>query len=660
MMPVFKYSVEDISNLADSVISNFEKRLQKIISLKPEERNFENTIKAFENALADLNGEVTIPIFLGYVSSDKAIRDASLALQQKMSKYSIDIFTREDIFQAIKSYADKNENLEETDKKLLNKIMFEFKQNGLFGDDKTRKKVKKLLNELVDLEIEFSKNLRETRDYIEVEEDDLKGLDENFIKRLKKTDNGKYIITTDYPDYMPFMDNAESDRARKELEMKFNNRCYPKNVELMEKAIRIRQKIAKLLGYSNFADYVLEDRMAKKSENVISFLKRLYKEIRKKGKKEIKVLIEMKRDRIKKEENIIYNWEWRYYANKLKKEKYNIDYEKLREYFPLEKVIKGMFDVFETVFEVKFVPSEIDKWHESVRTYEVKNKNGETFAYFYFDLFPREGKYKHAACFGLVKGRILDDGSYQKPAAAIVANFTPPFSDMPSLLKFDEVVTLFHEFGHVTHNIFTKSKYAIFAGTSVSRDFVEVPSEMLENWVYSKDVLKKISSHYKTGEPLPEEEIKKIIDAKNVTSGLFYLRQIFFAMLDMVYHTKKGKVDTTTIYEKFMKKIFLIPMTEGTHPQASFGHLMGGYEAGYYSYLWSEVISCDFFSEFEKNGILNPIIGSRYRDLVLSRGGSIDETKIVKEFLNREVSFEPFLKHIGVITQSDRKIKKEV
>lgn len=648
MMPVFKYSVEDISKLADRVISNFEERLQKIISLKPEERNFENTVKAFENALADLNGDVTIPIFLGYVSPDKAIRDASFALQQKISKYSIDVFTREDIFEAIKSYADKNENLEETDKKLLNKIMFEFKKNGLFGDKKTRKKVKKLLKELVDLELEFSKNLRETRQYIEVSENELKGLDENYIKRLKKTDSGKYIITTDYPDYMPFMDNSESDEARRELEIKFNNRCYPKNVELLEKAIRIRQKIARLLGYSSFADYVLEDRMAKRSDNVVSFLKKLHKEIKKKGKKELKILVEMKAKEKGLTDNTIYNWEWRYYANRLKKEKYSIDYEKLREYFPLERVISGMFDVFETVFEVRFVPADLDKWHEDVRSYEVKDKNGQTFAYFYFDLFPREGKYKHAACFGLVKGRILDNGTYQKPAAAIVANFTPPFENNPSLLKFDEVVTLFHEFGHVTHNIFTRSKYAMFAGTSVARDFVEVPSEMLENWVYSKDVLKKISSHYKTGEPLPEEEIRKIIDAKNVTSGLFYLRQIFFAMLDMVYHTRKGKVDTTKIYEKLMKRIFFIPMTEGTHPQASFGHLMGGYEAGYYSYLWSEVISCDFFSEFEKNGILNPVIGSKYRDLVLARGGSIDETKIVKDFLNRDVSLDPFLRHIGV------------
>ncbi|MCX7905148.1 MAG: M3 family metallopeptidase, partial [Elusimicrobiales bacterium] len=365
MMPYFKYSAQEIKALGDKVILDFEDKISKIISIESEKRTFDNTVKAFENALAELNYSVSIPIFLGYVSSDSDVRNASVELQQKISKYTIDIFTREDIFKAIKEYSDKSNISDETDKKLLDKIMFEFKQNGLFGDEKTRKKIKKLLKELVDLEIEFSKNLRETKDFIEVDEEDLKGLDESFVKRIKKNDSGKYIITTDYPDYMPFMDNSESDKARKDLEFKFNNRCYPRNVELMERAMKIRRKIAKLLGYKNFADYVLEDRMAKNSENVVNFLKNLYKEVKKKGKKELKILIRMKNKRNGTNENVIYNWEWRYYANKLKKEKYDVDYERLREYFPLERVIKGMFEVFEKVFEVRFVPAELDRWHES-------------------------------------------------------------------------------------------------------------------------------------------------------------------------------------------------------------------------------------------------------------------------------------------------------
>lgn len=647
----FSLSKEYLSTIAKKSIQEFEDKINNILSISDLKRSFSNTVKAFENALSDLNAEVNIPIFLAYVSPDPEIRKIASDIELKISQYSVDIFTREDLFNAINSYAKNiNETLSETDKRLLDKFLFEFKQNGLFGDEKTRKKVKKLLKKLVEIELEYQKNLRESRDFIEVSDEELKGLDENYIKRLKKNENGKYIVTTDYPDYIPFMDNAENDDARKRLEQVFNNRCYPKNVELLEKAIKIRKKIAKLLGYKNFADYVLEDRMAKNSKKVFEFLKNVYNDVKKKGKKELKLLKRLRKEKSNIDEILpLYNWQWRYYANIVKREKYQIDHQKIREYFPLETVISGMFEIFERVFGVKFVSVELDKWHSDVRTYEVVElKTNSVVAYFYFDLFPREGKYKHAACFGLVKGRELSDGTYIKPCAAIVANFTPPSDNVPSLLKFDEVVTLFHEFGHVTHNIFTKSKYAKFSGTSTSRDFVEVPSQMLENWAYYKEVLQKISSHYKTGEKLDDKTIDKIIESKNVTSGLFYLRQLFFAMLDMVYHTKKGKVDTTKIYEKLMKKIFLIPMTENTHPQASFGHLMGGYEAGYYSYLWSEVISCDFFEEFKKNGIFNYEIGKRYIETVLSKGGSVDEEKQVREFLGRDVSFEPFLEHIGL------------
>ena len=646
----FDITVDEIKLLYDKSVSEFEEKIKNILSIKKEDRNFKNTVASFENALANLNYEINIPIFLGYVSTEPDIRNAATDLELKMGKYFVDIFTREDIFNAIDEYS-KNikENLNEVDRRLLDKIIYAFKKNGLYGDEKTRKKVKKFLKDLVELEVEFAKNIRETRDYIEVDEKSLDGLDKNYKKRLKKNENGKYIISTDYPDYIPFMDNSKDDNARKALEIKFNNRCYPQNVELLEKAIKIRRKIAKLLGYDNFADYVLEYRMAKNSNKVFEFLKNLYKDLKKKGKKELKVLLKLKNKEMGSDDKTLYNWQWRYYANMYKKENFSVDYEKIREYFPLEIVIDGMFDVFSKFFGVRFIPKELPKWHSDVRTYEVCDSNNKLIAYFYFDLFPRDGKYKHAACFGLVKGREIPDGSYQIPAAAIVSNFTPPSQNMLSLLKFDEVVTLFHEFGHVTHNIFTRSKYSFFAGTSVSRDFVEVPSQVLENWVYDKDVLKKISSHYITKEPIDDKTIEKLIAARNATSGLFYLRQLFFALIDMVYHTKKSSFDTTKVYEKLMKKIFMIPMTKGTHPQASFGHIMGGYEAGYYSYLWSEVISSDFFEEFKKNGIFNPEVGKRYIDKVLSRGGSIDEEKQVKEFLGREVSNQAFFKKIGII-----------
>ncbi|MDA8132428.1 MAG: Zn-dependent oligopeptidase, partial [Elusimicrobia bacterium] len=399
-----------------------------------------------------------------------------------------------------------------------------------------------------------------------------------------------------------------------------------------------------LLGYPTYADYVLDDRMAKNSANVFAFLRRTQDRLKRKGRKELRARLKLKGTGDK----TLNAWETSYYNNLLKKTRYSIDHEKIKEYFPLETVLRGMFAAFGEVFGAKFVPAGLPVWHKDVRAFEVRNDDGSVAAYFYMDLFPREGKYKHAACFGVRKGHELPDGSYETPAAAIVANFSPPSGDLPPLLKFDEVVTLFHEFGHVTHNIFTRAKYKKFAGTSVSRDFVEVPSKMLENWAYDPAVLRRISGHYRNpGETLPERTIKKLIDAKNMDSGMGNLRQIFFSVLDMKYHTAKGKVDTTKVYEKLMKKISLIPMDPGTHPQASFGHLMGGYDAGYYSYLWSEAIAADLFSVFEASGVMNPETGRKYRELILAPGRSYDEAGQVEKFLGRPSAEDAFLKSIG-------------
>jgi len=447
-----------------------------------------------------------------------------------------------------------------------------------------------------------------------------------------------------YPDYVPFMDNAGNGDARRRLEHMFNNRCVPANIVLMEQAIVLRRKIAKLLGYPTFADYVLADRMAANSANVFSFLDRTWAKLKKKGRKELRDRVKLKGG----EDKVLHAWEWRYYNNQLKKSKYSVDYEKIKEYFPLETVIKGMLEVFGEVFGVKFVPAQLPVWHKDVRAYEIRNADGTAAAYFYFDLFPREGKYKHAACFGIRHGRELADGAYELPAAAIVSNFPPPSGDTPPLLQFNDVVTFFHEFGHVTHNIFTRAKYGKFSGTSVSRDFVEVPSKMLENWAFEPSVLRRISGHFRNpSEKLPEEMIKKLIEAKNMDSGLVYLRQLFFSLLDMRYHTAKGKVDTTKVYEKLMKKISLIPLSPDSHPQANFGHLMGGYEAGYYSYLWSEVIAADLFGAFEAAGVMDPATGAKYRELILAPGRSYDEAGQVEKFLGRPSGEDAFLKSIG-------------
>lgn len=645
--PVFDITAEQISAIPAKAIETLEARLKEIAGVPGPAATFDNTVLAFERAVADFGEAVQIPIVLAYVSDNAEVRKAAQELELKISQYSVDLFTREDVFESLNRYAAKKEKLGVVESRLLEKTLLDFKKNGLGLEPRKTKKVKKLLKELVAIELEFSRNLREVTDSVDMAAEELSGLPEDYTGRLKKTAGGKYTVTMNYPDYIPFMDNAESDGARKKLEAMFNNRCAAVNVKLMEDAIAMRRKIAKLIGYPNFADYTLTDRMAKNSATVIDFMERTWAKLKKKGRKELRHRAKLKNKKTGGADKGLNAWEWRYYNNLLKKEKYSLDHEKIKEYFPLETVIEGMFDIFGRVLGIKFVPAELSAWHKDVRTYEVKNADGSTAAYFYFDLFPRDGKYKHAACFGLRSGRELSDGSYVLPAAAIVANFPGPSGGLPSLLKFDDLVTLFHEFGHVSHQILTKAKYCKFSGTSVSRDFVEVPSKMFENWAYFPEVLKRVSGHYKKlSDKLPDRLIKKLISTKNMDSGLVYLRQIFFSLLDMKYHMA-GKVDTTKVYEKLMKKISLIPMSEGTHPQASFGHLMGGYEAGYYSYLWSEVIAADLFSVFEEKGVMDAATGARYRDLILAPGRSYDEASQVEKFLGRPAAEDAFLKSIG-------------
>lgn len=642
--PQFSFTPEQVKGLFDSAVKELEEKLKVLVAVPGQQRDFANTMLAFEQATADFGEAVHIPSILAYISDNAELRQASQELELKVNQYSVDLMTREDVFNALSEYAGKGEKLDPVDARLLEKTLLAFRRNGLGLEPRKKNRVKKLMKELVALELDFEKNLREVNDALELTGEELKGLPDDFKARLKRTDKGGYLVTLNYPDYVPFMQNAENADARRRLEAMFNDRCASVNIKLMEDALALRRKIGRLLGFPTFADYVLEDRMAKNSEAVLAFLKRTQDKLKKKARKELRVRLKLKGDGSKE----LNAWETAYYNNLLKKTKYSIDHEKIKEYFPLETVLKGMLEVFGEVLGSRFAPAELPVWHKDVRAYEVKNADGTTAAYFYMDLFPRDGKYKHAACFGVRSGRELPDGSYETPAAAIVANFSPPSGNIPPLLKFDEVVTLFHEFGHVTHNIFTRAKYSTFSGTSVSRDFVEVPSQMLENWAYSPEVLRRISGHYRNpSEKLPDETIKRLIDAKNMDSGLAYLRQIFFGLLDMRYHTARGGVDTTKVYEKLMKRVALIPMSPGTHPQASFGHLMGGYEAGYYSYLWSLVIAADLFGAFEASGVMDQATGARYRELILAPGRSYDEAGQVEKFLGRPSTEDAFLKSIG-------------
>lgn len=645
----FNYQAQDLAPAEAEARVKLEKDLAALIAIPQAERTFENTIMGYERAFDNYGNALGMSGFLSYVSTDKKFRDAANDLQMQISQYMVDVATRRDVYKAIREYTDTNPRLDPVQAKLVKEMLIGFKNSGMDLNDADLEKFKALNKEKAEYIIKFDKNIQEYKDPLAVTQEQLRGLGEDYIQKLSKTDDGKYLVTLDYPDYVPFMQNADDEQARKELEFKFNRRGGQENVELLEKTLTLRREIARLLGYKNHAELRLEDRMAKNPKTVMAFLKDLQKKLKPLGKKEDKEMIAYKNSKTGKNSRTLYSWESGYWSNKFRKENLELDSEKIKEYFPSQVVIDGMLDLFGGVFGITFEPVDIPVWHPDVKAFKIKDKaSGELVAYFYMDLYPREGKYKHAACFGLVEGEEKQDGTYQNPFVAIVSNLNKPSGDTPSLLKHSEVETLFHEFGHVLHNALTKAKYSAFSGTSVSWDFVEAPSQMLERWAWDPQVLKKISRHYQTGESLPDDLIKRMIAAKNFGAGGMYLRQDFFAQYDMTLHTADTTPDTTKLYFELTKKIRGLPLTKGTIPQASFGHIMGGYDAGYYGYLWSEVIAEDFFGEFKKNGIFNPETGLKFRREILEKGGTLDEEKMVENFLGRPADNKPFLKSIGL------------
>ena len=645
----FDYHAEELAPAEAAARQQLEKDLADLIAIPAEKRTFENTIMGYQRAFDKYSDALGMSGFLSYVSTDKNFRDTAKNLQMQISQYMVDVATRRDVYQAIRQYTDTNPQLDPVQAKLVKEMLIGFKNSGMELNDKDLETFKELNKKEAEDVINFDKNIQEYKDPLIVTKEQLQGLGEDYISKLEKTKDGKYVVTLDYPDYVPFMLNADDENARRELEYKYGRRGGQENVALLEDALTLRRQVAHLLGYPTHAHLKLKNRMAKDPKNVTVFLKDLEKKLQPLAKKEDKELLSYKNQKTGKKSRTIYPWESGYWSNKYRKEFLDLDSEKIKEYFPSQVVIDGMLSLFGNLFGIVFEPVNIPTWHPDVKAFQIKNKqDGKLVAYFYMDLYPREGKYKHAACFDLVNGEEKQDGTYQTPFVAIVANMNKPSEKTPSLLKHSEVETLFHEFGHVLHNALTKSKYSAFAGANTSWDFVEAPSQLLERWVWNPTVLKQISKHYKTGEPLPDDLIERMIKAKNFGAGGAYLRQNFFAQYDMTLHTANKTPDTTKVYFDLTKKIRHLPLTKNTIPQAAFGHIMGGYDAGYYGYLWSEVIAEDFFSEFEKQGLFNPEIGLKYRREILEKGGTLEEEKMVENFLGRKVDNKPFLKSIGL------------
>jgi thimet oligopeptidase len=642
---------DDIARACEAAIRACDEGIAAIVATAADARTFDNTLAALEAAgdhIAQAGGQYA---FMAYVAADDALRETAREWEQRLDKYGVELAFREDLYAAVKEFAATSEaaGLNGEAQRLLDRTLRDYRRNGFELAKEQRERVQALMNRLVELGTDFRKAIDEWDDGIVVGREQLAGMPDRWIDGLKTIEEDgttKYRVSLDYPEIMPFMDNAESADLRRELFLKNQNKGGETNVAVLEEAIRVRSEIAGLLGYDSWAAYVVEKRMAKTPENVERFLLDLQARLDAKAKIDMAALAGAKLAHTG--ESDVHVWDWWFYTNLLHKTEYAIDDFEIAQYFPLDRCIEGLFLVTQELLGIRYERAkDAPVWHEDVQAYDIYETDGTApFARFYMDLYPRPNKFGHAAAFPLRTGRLLPDGSYQQPASAIVANFTKPTPDTPSLLRHTEVVTFFHEFGHILHQTLTTARFAEFAGSSTERDFVEAPSQMLEHWVWDRDVLRRFARHHATGEPLPDILLDAMIRAKNVSSGIANLRQMFFARLDLRLHSPGFDGDSTAAVRE-LYPVTGFPYPEGTHFQGGFGHLFG-YDAGYYGYLWSRVFGDDMFTRFEAAGVLDRATGLDYRRTILERGGSVDGDVLVRDFLGREPNSNAFLRELGL------------
>ena len=642
----------DISKATDYVLSQADNIKDEIIAIDDKQRSFENTLLRIDDLHALIESVWSPGYLMGSVHTDAKIRDEGIASSKKIQNYITELSLNEHLYQAVLSYSKSKgaKKLTGYRKKFLNDVMLDYKRSGFSLSAEKRKNVKTVLDKLTELGLQFDKNIRSSQDTLFLMEQDMKGLSENFKKeRLQK--DGRYSVDTSYPSYGPFMKLAESDNARKKLRFKYNNRASDKNITVLDNILRNRMKLVKLLGYKSYAEYRTEDRMAKNPKNVWNFENDLKNKLRSKALLDVAEMLKIKTSRTGKTAKVIHPWEAGYYQNQVKLKKYALDGEEVKQYFEFNNVTQGLFIIYQTLFNIRFEKVQNPSvWHEDVQMFSIYDKStGDLIGDFYLDMFPRENKYSHAAAFSVVMGKQTKKG-YQRPTTSLVCNFPKPTKYQPSLLTHDNVETYFHEFGHLVHGVLTKAPLVSYAGTSVSRDFVEAPSQMLENWVWQKESLALFAKHYETGNRIPDVLVDKMIAAKNINSGTKGLQQVFYGILDFTLndgYDPDGDKSSTELVMQLQNAITLYPYQKGTHQQASFGHL-NGYGAAYYGYKWSEVYAQDMFSIFREKGILDPKTGLRYRNIILEKGGTVDPLDLVKEFLGREPNSDSFLRSMGI------------
>jgi peptidyl-dipeptidase Dcp len=624
---------------------------------------FKNTIVALDNAGEKLGRITSIFFNLNSAETNDEIQKIAQEVSPLLSEFRNDITLNAALFKKVKSVFDDRENLQLSTEEamLLEKKYKGFSRNGANLNDTDKKELRKIDSELSKLSLQFGENVLAETNNFELhitKEEEVSGLPDSAKEAAqalaKENQKEGYIFTLNYPSYIPFMTYADNRALRKKMAIAFGRKGFQdnknNNKNIVLQIVNLRYKRAKLLGYKSHAHFILEERMAETPEKVIAFSNELLLKAKPAALKEFDKLTEFAKNLDGVE--ALQKWDGAYYAEKLKKQIFNLDQEVLKPYFKLENVIDGVFTISNKLFDLEFEEIfTIDKYHEDVKTYNVTDKNGNFIAILYADFHPRKGK-RNGAWMTSYKSQQIKDKVNDRPHISIVCNFTGPTATKPSLLTFNEVTTLFHEFGHALHGMLANTTYTSLSGTSVSWDFVELPSQILENWCYEKEALELFAKHYETGELIPMEYITKIKESASFNEGMQTLRQLSFGILDMKWHSEDpSKITSVKDFEtKAFSETQLYPDVKENCMSTAFSHIFqGGYSAGYYSYKWAEVLDADAFEFFLEKGIFNKEVAIKFKDNVLSKGGTEEPMTLYKRFRGRAPKPDALLKRAGLL-----------
>jgi thimet oligopeptidase len=666
-IPDWEQTPDAVETAMKNAIAKANASLDRIGAQDQSKASFKSTVVALDDVTYEASLAANRATLIKETNTNPAMRTAGENAVKAFQDWAVGIDYREDVYKAIKAFADTHPKLSGEDEKLLKETLRDYRRAGLDLPPDQRKEVEELRKELSKLGTDFETNIVKSNAPVMFSKADLDGLPESFFASpgIKTGDDVYTVMANVTWQFNTVQENAKKEATRKQLYIVHDTLAKDKNVPLLNQMLGLRNEIALRLGYKSWDDYQTEVKMAKSGMNAEKYINDLVTGIQPKFDSEIAELQKLKAADTNDPKARIMVWDWRYYSTQRDRQKYDVDKEALRAYFPFQKVLDGMFNIYQSIFGLKFEKIvATHKWIDDLQLYLVTDSvTGEPLGMFYLDMFPREGKFNHFAQFVIVSGKLLPNGKYQRPTVALLCNFPPGSGDGPSLMTHQDVETLFHEFGHALHSIVTRAKYGRFAGTNVPGDFVEAPSQMLQNWVWDKKVLDTFAADYRDpSKKIPADVVKKLNDAKLADAGVLYRRQFAFASLDLALHDphpEEMPYDCVAISNPILEKVFL-PIDPSTTFVSYFGHL-NGYDAGYYGYAWADAIAADMATVFEKakDGYLDKQAGMKLRREIYEPGDSRDVNESIEKFLGRKQSIEPFLKKIGIGPQDKKKTAAE-